>query len=142
MDYRDEPLINVKSKETAYLEYSIYIYSQIRNTRVFLLSLPGISFQGLESGGRIVFQGVNRGQRAKQNAQQLIDYRVVCRVVISNLITRFDNTVARSVKSYRESIFPSYRVCIALNERNCIIERGDRKDIFVWIYSDTYTRIL
>lgn len=65
MDYRDEPLINVKSKETAYLEYSIYIYSQIRNTRVFLLSLPGISFQGLESGGRIVFQGVNRGQRAK-----------------------------------------------------------------------------
>lgn len=66
----------------------------------------------------------------------------MCRVVISNLITRFDNTVARSVKSYRESIFPSYRVCIALNERNCIIERGDRKDIFVWIYSDTYTRIL
>lgn len=32
MDYRDEPLINVKSKETAYLEYSIYIFSNKKYT--------------------------------------------------------------------------------------------------------------
>lgn len=76
--------------------------------------------------------------------ERLATHRLSCRVsrmVISNLITRFDNIVARSVKSYRdgESIFPSYlrNYFVSLNER--IVRSSVAIEKIFWMGLDSNT---